>query len=408
MTILTPAAFANALKILYPSGLEQEWYPDSPFLAWVDKSYDFQGASRQVSPLVAGINGSTSFDAAMAGKSTPTIAKFLVTRVKDYVIGSIDNEAIAASKGEKGAIAKAVKTQMDSAMYEFGRSSAFQAMSDGSGTRGTVSAYSAGVITLTDVNDAVKFEVGMRLEKKTSGGTLLAGWMVITAIDRAQGKLTVTLFGGAADPAATNTLARMGDYTATGSNCLSGVFKWIPVTAPTGGDNHFGQDRSIDVNRLAGTRSSGLNKTIEEAIIDAQADGKVQGGKFSTLWMHTKRAAELKKSIQSQAWYAKTTVSSTRGASGKVDVSFSGFVFEGEDGPIEVMSTIDMPYAYGLMTRREAWELASLEGQPHFDEQGGDRLLVETSADAKEFRLKVYWQLICRRPVDNVLISWDA
>lgn len=404
---LTPTAFDNALKIIYPDGFEVVWYPKAKFLSLAKNTYDFEGSSKQINPLYQGIEGSTTFADAVEAMSTPGIAKFLVTRKKDYVLGSIDNEAIEASKSKRGAVAQALKTQMDSALYAFGRSAAFQTWGDGTGTRGTVDAYAAGVITLTDVNDSVKFETGMKLQKKTSGGVLLAGYLTITAINRSTGELTVTLHDGAADPAATNTLARKGDYTASGSNCLNGILSWIPVTAPVAGsDSFFGQDRGVDVNRLAGSRWTGTG-TIEESVIDAEAEGNTHGGEFDTLILHSKRMAELRRSVQGQAWYARQNVSSNGGQSGKVKISYSGFTFEGENGPIQVVGDPNAPYAYGLLTKIGDWELSSTpSGAPHFHEQAGSKLLTSVGSDGMDFRLKVYWNLICHRPINNVLITW--
>jgi|1_EtaG_2_1085319.scaffolds.fasta_scaffold00212_34 hypothetical protein len=410
MASLTTTAFANALKILYSKGLEEVWYKKSPFLAWVNKSYNFEGASKQIVPLVAGIRGSTKFAEAMAAKSNPTLAKFLVTRVKDYVIGSIDNEAMKASRSQKGAMAQALKTQMDAALYEFGRSAAFQVWGDGTGTRGTVSSESTVTLTLTDVNDMVKFEIGMVVEAKSSGGTLRSGSVAITAIDRDAKTLTAAANWTTGIPGlvATDTIARAGDYTASSSNVLSGVLAWIPPTAPTTGDSFFGQDRSVDVNRLSGTRVLGAGKTIEEIVFDAQAEAAINGAQVDTLWLNSKRRAELCKSLQGKAMYQQTSVTSSGGQSGKVKVGFTGFVVPGEDGPVTIMSDPNCPYAYGLMTRKAAWELSCLDGCPHFADEAGGKFMQETSADAIEFRLKVYWQLCCENTRDNILISWDA
>ena len=60
------------------------------------------------------------------------------------------------------------------------------------------------------------------------------------------------------------------------------------------------------------------------------------------------------------------------------------------------------------MTRRDAWEFATLGDAPHFAEEDGRRFLRESASDGIEFRLKMYGNLICQRPVDNVLIDFDG
>lgn len=405
MASLNMSSFSSALKILYPDSLEEVWFPEAPFLAWVPKAYDFEGSSKQSNAIISGIRGSTDFSTALNGKSTPSLVKFNVTRKKDYVIGSIDNETMMASASNRGAIAKAIKTQVDAAAYEFGRSAAFQCWGDGSGVRGTVASFVAmtGVITLTDRRDCVKFEVGMVLQNKSAAGVIAAGFLTVTAVDLDAGTLTVTLGGGAPNPVATDLLGRDGDFVAGvgASNCLSGVFSWVPVTAPGVADNFFGVNRSVNPSRLAGTRVKGGAKTIEEVIFDSLGRGRTAGGKFDTLWMNSERAAELQKSMQAKAFVDVQSA-------GKAKVGFQGFQLATPQGQIMVMDDPNCPYAYGLLTKRDAWEYASLGDAPHFAEEDGRRFLRESTSDGIEFRLKAYSNLICQRPIDNVLVDFDG
>lgn len=409
MASLDLTSFSTALKILYPDSLEEVWYPEAPFLAWCPKTYDFEGSSKQSNMIISGIRGSTNFSTALAGKSAPDFAKFNVTRKKDYVIGAIDNETMMASATNKGAIAKAIKVQVDAAAYEYGRSLAFQAWGDGSGVRATIASVNTmtGVLTLTDRRDCVKFEVGMEIDIKDSvTGAISTGYLVVTAVDLDAGTLTYTLAGGAMDPVVANDeilIGRRGDFLAGlgNSNCLSGVFAWIPPVAPAPGDNFYGVDRSVNPTRLAGTRVSGGAKTIEEVVFDSLARGRVAGGKFDTLWMNSERAAELQKSMTAKAFVDVQSA-------GKAKVGFKGFELPTASGSITVLDDPNCPYAYGLLTRRDAWELAGLGDLPHFSEEDGRRFLRESSSDGIEFRLKGYANLICQRPVDNVLVNFDA
>ena len=405
MASLNMSSFSSALKILYPDSLEEVWFPEAPFLAWVPKAYDFEGSSKQSNAIISGIRGSTDFSTALNGKSVPSMVKFNVTRKKDYVIGSIDNETMMASASNRGAIAKAIKTQVDAAAYEYGRSLAFQTWGSGNGVRGTVFSFVAmtGVITLTDRRDCVKFEVGMVLQNKSPAGVIAAGFLTVTAVDLDAGTITVTLGGGAPNPALNDLLGRDGDFLAGigQSNCLSGVFSWIPVAAPAPGDNFFGVDRSVNPTRLAGTRVKGGAKTIEEVIFDSLGRGRTSGGKFDTLWMNSERAAELQKSMQAKAFVDVQSA-------GKAKVGFQGFQLATPQGQIMVMDDPNCPYAYGLLTKRDAWEYASLGDSPHFAEEDGRRFLRESTSDGIEFRLKGYANLICQRPIDNVLVDFDG
>jgi hypothetical protein len=403
MASLNMTSFSSALKILYPDSLEEVWFPEAPFLAWVPKAYDFEGASRQSNAMFSGIRGSTDFATALNGKTTPSLAKFNVTRKKDYVLGSIDNETMMASQSNKGAIAKAIKTQVDAAGYEFGRSMAVQCWGDGSGVRGVAFSVAAGpVVTLTDRRDCVKFEVGMVLENKSAAGVIYAGTFLVTALDIDLGTVTLTLQGGAVAPVATDLFARQGDFLAGvgQSNCMSGVFAWVPVASPTA-TPFFGVDRSVNPVRLAGGRVKGGAKTIEEVIFDSLARGRTNGGKFATIWMNSERASELQKSMQAKAFVDVQSA-------GKAKVGFQGFNLVTSSGNITVLDDPTCPYAYGLLSRRDAWEFATLGDAPHFAEEDGRRFLRESASDGIEFRLKMYGNLICQRPVDNVVIDFDG
>lgn len=403
MASLNMSSFSSALKILYPDSLEEVWFPEAPFLAWVPKSYDFEGASKQSNAMFSGIRGSTDFSTALNGKSVPSLAKFNVTRKKDYVLGSIDNETMMASASNKGAIAKAIKTQVDAAAYEFGRSMAVQVWGDGSGVRGVAFSVAAfPVVTLSDRRDCVKFEVGMVLEAKSAGGVVYAGSFLVTAIDIDAGTITLALQGGAVAPIIGDLFARQGDFLAgTGnSNCMSGVFAWIPVAAPSA-TPFFGVDRSVNPVRLAGGRIKGGAKTIEEVIFDSLARGKTNGGKFDTVWMNSERAAELQKSMQAKAFVDVQSA-------GKAKVGFQGFNLVTSSGNLTVLDDPTCPYAYGLLSNRSAWEFATLGDAPHFAEEDGRRFLRESASDGIEFRLKMYGNLICQRPVDNMVIDFDG
>lgn len=94
--------------------------------------------------------------------------------------------------------------------------------------------------------------------------------------------------------------------------------------------------------------------------------------------------------------------------SDKASIGFDGFVIPGAQGPVTVVADPNCPHPYGLLTNKDAWELAGLGRVPHFSEEDGLKFSREANADAIEFRLKMYGQIICHRPVNNVLIDWDG
>lgn len=398
---LNSTTFAAVLKVLYPKGLEYLMYDEAPIIKWLPKRTDFTGTSLQVNPIVQGVQGSADFTTALAASGQGTHQKFNVTRVKDYVVATIDNETLMASKDKKGAVAEAMDTQIRQAMYAFTRSTATKIWSLGNGSLGQVGSISTTDLTLKQINDVTNFEVGMEVESSENDGTtgaLQSGTATITAINRDTGILTTDSNWTAqiATLDADDYLFREGDF----GNSPAGLFRWIPPSNSPAA--LFGVTRTTDKVRLAGSYITGGGKDLESIIFDACAQARVNSGRPDTLWVNSKRFAELQKSMHSKATYEMMA-----GGKDKAKFGFNGFVVPGELGPVTVYADPSCPYAYGLLTRRDSWSLASLGGLPHYSKEDGLKLLRETNSDGVSFRLKAYYNLVCKRPVDSVCIDWD-
>lgn len=405
MATLDMTAFSNATNKLYPGKLEKVWYKDCPMLAWLPKTYAFEGQSRSVRPLYAGTTGGSTFAQALAVQGTPSVEEFVVTRKKNFVIGSVDNEAIMATRSQRGASAQALKTSIDGSLYEFGRSLATQVWGLGGGSRGVIatSGITTTALTLDVIQDAVNFEVGMQVTTSTANGTsgsVNPGFVTLTKVNRRTGVLTADQNWTTGIPAAADDdfLFRKSDFGAV----LSGVQAWCPPSDP-GATTFFGVNRSVDTVRLGGNRITGAS-TIEETVFDAQAEVSQNGGRADTLWMHPQRFSEMCKSMQAKAQYLaeRGKVMST----GKVPVGFDGFVFPGPSGPVTVVADPSCPYGTGLLTRKEAWELAGLGQIPHFDRADGQQFTRNSTSDGIQYRLKFYGNLLCLRLIDVCNITW--
>lgn len=315
------------------------------------------------------------------------------------MIGSVDNEALLASRSDKGAQAKALDTQIKAATYEFGRAMGKQAFGNGDGARGYVgtSGITTTALTLSDSNDVVNFEVGMEVELSSAGtvATLRAGTATITAINRTTGVLTTDSNWTTQIPGATDAdyIAREGDTAA----CLTGLAGWIPASTPGA---LFGVTRTADTTRLAGSRITGSGAPEEEIIIDAVTESVINGGRPDLLVVHPKRFAELLKNLHAKSY---TTVPIP---TDNAKVAFRGIEFNAPNGSVKVLSDPQCPYAYGWLVKKNSFELCHLGKFPHFSEEDGLKFSREASADAVEFRLKAYGNLLCHEPHHNVCITW--
>ena len=406
MSSLNLAAFDAALKQHYTNDMvENLVYSDNPFLAMVSKYAKFGGRNLPI-PLIHGNpqGRSATFATAQANKSASLIKDFLLTRVSDYGLASIDNETLEASIGDANAFMEAATTEIDGCINAVARSLAISMFRSGSGEIGQVNAEpsvaASTVITLKEVSDITNFEVGQVLNiwSAESGGTQRSvdGSIVnltVSAVDRDAGTVT---FASAYD--ASGTIAANDFFFVQGDRGakLSGLAAWLPATAPTSGDSFFGVDRSVDATRLAGIRSNATGKTLEEAVVDAAARVSREGGKPDVCWMSYERFAALEKELGSKVQYVDAKLDA--------EIGFRGISINGPRGVIKCMADANCPSDKAYMLTMNTWKLYSLGEAPKILNQDGNRLLREASADAVEVRVGYYANLGCKAPGHNAVI----
>ena len=262
--------FDAALKVHYTSDrIENLTYPTNPLFAMMTKTQDFGGRNLPVPIIYGNPQGrSANFVNAQTNVTNTQITDFILTRVTDYGLATIDGEVIEASQGDNNAFMRAVATEIDGALSSLARSASIAMYGSGSGKIGQISATSSvtTVIDLADINDITNFEVGMTLVLSTAdgGGTVKTGTTAITDIDRDIGQITVATDISTFTPigAVLDFIFVEGDYDAK----MSGLAAWVPATAPSA-TLFFGVDRTSDVTRLGGIRIAGAGAPIEEVII---------------------------------------------------------------------------------------------------------------------------------------------
>jgi hypothetical protein len=398
MASLDTTSFSAALKQLYPSGLEELLYDKCRLVAWMPKDRNFEGEQRNITPFYAGTNGSTLFANAKDSKTNVQLAKFAVTRVKDYALASVDAEVMLASKSNKGAIAKALDTQIRGAMYEFRRSIAFQMYSDGTGTRATGDSswtVSGSTVTLSQSNDIVHFERGMKVEF-TASAVLRSGYVTIDTINRQAGSFTTVesdISAEVSGVANSDDIIRRGDN----ANCIAGLRAWVPTSDPSAA-TFFGVDRTTDLLRLGGIRITGTTNIMEEMVFDACAEASVNGAEPDTLFMNPKRFSQLLKSMHAKTWVdIKTDIPG---------IGYKALEFATGSGTIAIIPDKDCPYAYGFLLERDTWTFASLGECPHFATDDGSKYQRESASDGIEFRIRGFHNLLCEAPGRNAVITW--
>jgi hypothetical protein len=402
---LTLAQAAPILKEYYTAQrVENMTYKDFPLFGMLPKDKNFYG---KVLPLPIQIGNpqgrSATFATAQANKTSSVYKSFLLTRVRDYALASVDNETAEASENEKGAFIKTLTREIDSAIQAATTSLAWALYGDGSGSIGQISATSFNTANtfflLSNADDVVKFEIGQHIvfaAAASTGNLRVGGSLLISGVNRATGRIDVTA------ALSTITAIASGDYIFTEGDRnakLSGLAAWIPYTSPVGGDSFFGVDRSVDATRLSGVKYDGSALSIEEALIGGLTLCNREGGKPAVAMMNYINWGDLEKALGSKVSYMISN------AAGRADIGFEGIQVKTNKGVCNVIADPFCPinYCYGLTM--SSWTLFSLKEPVRILDLDGNKILRETAADAVELRVGGYFQLGCTAPGHNVVIK---
>lgn len=397
MPALDVTAADAALKQMYPARrVKFVGYEGNPLLAVMPKDENFQGRNMPLVIWYGGNQGaSRTFATAQANKTPGLYEDFLLTRVKDYALSSIELEAILASESDEGAFLRMSRSEIDNTVRTCARNLAVSMYRNHGGSRGVVGSIASTVLTLTNPSDVVNFEKGMKLVQATTDGTTGsvggATAVTITGVNRRAGTLTAAAWTGFT---AADFLFRQGDFGLS----TYGLSEWIPATAPGGSDSFLGVNRSSDT-RLYGQFHDGTGQTIVEALEDADAKIHVEGGTTTHAFMNPLDLNSVRKLLGSDVIYDK--VKSPDMAS----ISFSTIKMMGMAGSYDLVPDRNCPIGTVWLMDMKTWVAASLGGQPRVLEGLGNKFIWDSSADSIEIRVGYYGNIGCFAPSYNCQVK---
>lgn len=408
------------LKEFY-DGQKTQWltYSDNPFLAMIHKETKFPG-KYYPNPVVyapgAG-GGSATFTNAYNNQSSPLVAEFLVTRVADFSLATIDGQLLAAAQTDPGAFIDGAELMIDSAWIVATNRLAVALFRNGAGTIGQMEAFSnvsaAVTITLTNVDDATAggFEVGavlVAVQNVDGSGSLSSDTVTITDINRNTGVILGTCSSGSPSSAWTGGvyyLAQQGDTPTTsnqnfqpsGSTTtnsllkLAGLAAWLPVAGPAStGDTFFGVNRYVDPIRLAGFVFNGSQLSLQEAILQGSGRGAQQGAKVDKAVMSYSTYTALVTSMTSQVQYVEYEMG---------EIGFRGVKLNGANSVIECFPDRSCPDGLIYLLTMDDWVLRSQDEAPHILKYLDQiEILRIPGEDACELRIGMYGNLYCKKP----------
>lgn len=408
MAEATPAttltAWDDALKQYYIDKKPMDVaYSDHPFLQMVPKNTRFRGKNMPLPIIYARPQGrSATFATAQSNATSSSLGEFLLTRVKNYAVVTVDGETIEASKGNEYAFLEALTTETDLGLKTLGDTLSRQMFRSQSGSIGVVGATPAANTNLDLATDAdsLNFEVGMKVvfTDSTSTGSLRdsGAALSVVAVDRMAASNQITLSGNlnsVTGVASGDFIVPEGDLVTPGTYLvMAGLQDWIPSSAP-GSTAFFGQDRTKDTTRLGGQRQA-FDTNMKQTIIEAAATTAREGGKPDVAFLSFEDFATLELLLDAQ-------VTGARQPGPAQNFGFRSLQLYGPHGIIDVVADKDCPTGTGYLLQMDTWALYSIGNAIDILSHDGNRMLRQNGYDGVEVRMGGYYQLGCRAPGYN-------
>lgn len=392
---------ANNLSMQNAAAILKEWYmkglpvdmtfQDRPALGLIQRELT-GGRYIKVPSLYAGPGGTSSDFAVAAANASPSqFGQFQIPTVSKYTVARIDGQVIAATASDRGAFVKEAQCEIDKAMRAHANQLHSELFGDSTGVLAQVASVSGAVVTLSVATDVLRFEAGYSINFSTSrtSGLNSTAYTVIKR-DTGAGTLTLSTAPGAVSG---QYISRTGDFGA----CMQGFKGWIPFIAPVVGDNFYGQDRSVDVERLAGSRLDGTGGNIQEVLIELEARISEQGGRANVALMNPRKVAELKKQLSGQTRFDGSEIASI-----EQGISYKALVLPTNGGDIQIIADRKQDLNLVHMLQLDTWSLCSMREIGHLaDDDGLNGVLRITGQDAIEARVRSYLNLKCTAPAYN-------
>lgn len=422
MSVITQSAVSGILKELYDDQKVQ-WltFKDNPFLAMIKKETRFSG-KYWPNPVVYGLTqgASATYATADANQNSPQVAEFLVTRVADFSLASIDGQLLAAAQTDPGAFIDGAELMIDAAWQTAVNRISTALFRNGAGTIAQILSVTnvSGtnyLVTLTNPDDSVQIEVGqvlLAIQNSDGSGTAPTDVATVTATQRSAGTFNVTCSTNIASNWTTlYYLAVQGDLPTTSNNNfqptgstttnsllkLAGLAAWVPQAAPGGSDSFFGVNRSVDVQRLSGVFFDGSNLSMEEALQQGTGRAALYGGKVDTGVCSYATYTSLIISLGSKVQYVDEKVG---------DIGFRGVMVNGANTTMSIFPDRSCPDGTIWGLEMDDWVLRSQNEAPHILKYLDEiEILRVPGQDSAQLRVGGYMNSYCKQPAHQVNIK---
>lgn len=410
MAVTTVSNIQAVLKNLWPQDrVQNEVYPDHPFLSRVTKDENFVGTDIKLVVRIADGQGrGQTFASAQARASAPQYRRFSLTRSKNYQVFQIEGEAIEAARSDVGALVRTLDDEIKGSINNITKDLAVNLFRGRSGNIGQIGSVAAGppaTITLSNVADVTTFEVGMILvasATSTGANRSTPATATITGVNRSTGVLTFAngTFAGTNWAANDFLSVSLDNANGTGSgNKMLGLADWLPVTDPTAGENFLDVDRSVDRTRLAGIPLDISGFIPEEGALYVVMECDRNGARPKDFVVNHTDYQSVLNSLGSKA------VTKYEGTG---QVGFQTIQINGPKGPVSMYLDQDCPAGLGYCLDMRFWKLYSLGPAPKMLELDGLPMLRLSSDDSYEGRIGYYANLGTTAPGFNAVVTMPS
>lgn len=378
-----------ALHRYFAPRVEMVTLEGHPLLDLIRKDTNFAGNYKEVPIITNGPSGiGTTVSGAQSNLSVSDGSKFLLTVGNTYQVIEINDKTMEASRANFAAWMEIRKVETTEALKRFGQNASKQLWGNGGGSIGARGSVASSTLTLSDLNDIVNFEVGMVIVASANDGatatdSLRSGSITITAVDYAAGTFdfTGTITSFADNDYLFQQSMFAGDVTS--DSLMEGVQSWIPASAPTSGDSHFGVDRS-STDRLSGVRlpsadAVGTNlERIEALCVRMNTRYETEPG---LCLLNPERWRDVSRELQNKSNLEQTRRKSTVGTWGYGMVEHIS-----PYGPIQIMSDKHCPSTSAFLMSEQYMQLCSM--RQLISPMNGDGLSMLRKATSADYELR--------------------
>jgi predicted DNA-binding ribbon-helix-helix protein len=325
-------------------------------------------------------------------------AQFVVPWFNDYETPTVAGDLIAKTKNDMGGWLPALKAEMDSSLRYAGHRKSVALFTSGWGELGqigTTTNLATTTLILADTSTVYRFIPGMQLHFSVSlnAAVLRSATVIsITGVNYSTGTLTLSVTPNslAAGIATGDIIFTAGDRQNSATPALLrpvGLGSplgggWAPIVQPVGGENFFGQDRSLN-SFLNSFYIDGRGQPLSMSFVQAAQTCSSIGNADTLVGVCSpKQFSALANSLQGQTIYTEIK--------GRGGVAFKTILIYADGIELPVISDKYCVDGVAYVGDPKTFKHTSIGQAPEINNDDGNQMIRQTSDDGVEVRIRSY------------------